>query len=95
MASVPHWILSGNNNNNNNNNSNNKTCPCINIQRFFTTVKIENLSRNKRDILLIIFDQNIDCRYTLEPPRRGGSNEYPQSMFWKKHRYTLLYKSGV
>ena len=25
--------------------------------------------------------KNIDCRYSLEPPRRGGSNEYPQSMF--------------
>ena len=25
--------------------------------------------------------QNIDCVYSLEPPRRGGSNEYPQSMF--------------
>ena len=27
----------------------------------------------------------------LEPPRRGGSNEYTQSMFWiknKKNRYT-------
>ena len=22
--------------------------------------------------------QNIDCGYSLEPPRRGGSNEYPQ-----------------
>ena len=21
--------------------------------------------------------QNIDCEYLLEPPRRGGSNEYP------------------
>ena len=32
----------------------------------------------------------IDCGYTLEPLRRGGSNEYPQSMFWsknKKNRY--------
>ena len=26
--------------------------------------------------------QNIDCGYPLEPPRRGGSNEYPQSMFF-------------
>ena len=26
--------------------------------------------------------QNIDCGYSLEQPRRGGSNEYPQSMFW-------------
>ena len=26
--------------------------------------------------------KNIDCGYSLKPPRRGGSNEYPQSMFW-------------
>ena len=26
--------------------------------------------------------QNIDFGYSLEPPRRGGSNEYPKSMFW-------------
>ena len=25
--------------------------------------------------------QNIDCGYSLELPRRGGSNLYPQSMF--------------
>ena len=29
--------------------------------------------------------QNIDCGYSLEPPRRG-SNEYPQSMFWAEIR---------
>ena len=28
--------------------------------------------------------QNIDCWYTLEPPRPGGSNEYPQSIFLNK-----------
>ena len=32
-------------------------------------------------ITFLISDQNIDCGYSLEPPRRGGSNEYPQSMF--------------
>ena len=32
------------------------------------------------------FAQNIDCGYSLEPPRRGGSNVYPQSMFWAKIR---------
>ena len=32
-------------------------------------------------IIFIISAQNIDCGYSLEPPRRGGSNEYPQSMF--------------
>ena len=32
-------------------------------------------------IIFLILPNNIDCRYLLEPPRRGGSNEYPQSMF--------------
>ena len=43
--------------------------------------------------IFLIFAQNIDCGYTLEPPRRGGSNEYPQSMFWgknKKNMYTRV-----
>ena len=26
--------------------------------------------------------KNIDCGYSLEPPRQGGSKEYPQSMLW-------------
>ena len=42
--------------------------------------KNENFQRKKSDIFLISA-QNIDCGYSLEPPRRGGSNEYPQSMF--------------
>ena len=32
-------------------------------------------------ISFLISAQNIDCGYSLEPPSRGGSNEYPQSMF--------------
>ena len=46
--------------------------------------------------IFLIFAQNIDCGYTLEPPRRGGSNEYPLSMFWsknKKNRFTRAYPS--
>ena len=33
--------------------------------------------------IFLIFAQNIDCGYTLEPPH---SNEYPQSMFWSKNK---------
>ena len=33
-------------------------------------------------IIFLISSKNIDCGYSLEPPRRGGSNEYTQSMFW-------------
>ena len=28
--------------------------------------------------------KNIDCGYSLEPTRRGGSNEYLKSMFWEE-----------
>ena len=35
------------------------------------------------DIYLIVA-QNIDCVYTLEPPRLGGSNEYPHSILDQK-----------
>ena len=35
--------------------------------------------------------QNIDCGYPLEPPRRGGSNEYPQSMFLSKNKKNNIY----
>ena len=35
----------------------------------------------KNSDIFHISSQNIDCGYSLEPPRRGGSNEYPQSMF--------------
>ena len=33
-------------------------------------------------IIFLISAQNIDCGYSLELPRRGGFNEYPQSMVW-------------
>ena len=62
---------------------------------IFKVVKNENFQKKKNDIFLI-FAQNIDCGYTLEPPLRGGSNEYPQSMFLsknKKKRYTPAYPS--
>ena len=38
-----------------------------------------------------ISDQNIDCGYLLEPPRRGGSNKYPQSMFPSKNKKNNVY----
>ena len=50
------------------------------IYSNFFRSKIDNFQRNIFDIFLI-FAQNIDCGYTFEPPRQGGSNEYPQSMF--------------
>ena len=60
------------------------------LYRDFLAVKIENLNRNVL-IFFLILAPDKDCGYTLEPPRRGGSNGYPQCMFCsknKKNRYT-------
>ena len=43
--------------------------------------KNENFQIKNSDIFHISA-QNINCGYSLEPPRRSGSNEYPQFMFW-------------
>ena len=42
--------------------------------------KYENFQIKKSDIFHVSA-QNIDCGYSLEPPRRGGSNGYPHFMF--------------
>ena len=60
------------------------------MYRTFFDEKNENFHWKNFDIFLT-FAQNIDCGYMLELPRRGSTNEYPQSMFWiinKKYSYT-------
>ena len=47
--------------------------------------------RLKKVYILLIADQNIDCGYSLEPPRRGGSNEYLQSMFLSRNKKNNVY----
>ena len=53
----------------------------IQIYWKFYNLKKENFQIKNSDIFHI-FTHIIDCGYSLEPPRRGGSNEYPQSMFF-------------
>ena len=55
---------------------------------IFHGCKNDNFQMKFFDIFLI-FAQNIDCGYTLEPPQRGGSNEYPQSMLWSKNKKNM------
>ena len=54
------------------------------------TTKTENFQIKNSDIFHISA-QNIDCGYSLEPPRRGGSNEYPQSMFLSRNKKNNVY----
>ena len=69
------------------------------MNEYEYSVKTPNLLPSRKHIYIIltplnptsdifhILLKNIDCGYSLEPPRRGGSNEHPQSMFraemWK------------
>ena len=49
-----------------------------------------NFSDKNSDIFHISA-QNIDCGYSLEPPRWGGSNEYAQSMFLSRNQKNNVY----
>ena len=51
---------------------------------------MKNFQIKKSDIFHISA-LNIDCGYSLEPSRRGGSNEYPQSMFLNKKKKNNVY----
>ena len=65
--------------------------PIQNIETF--TSKNLKIFRYKNSDIFHMSTQNIDCGYSLEPPRRGGSNEYPQSMFLSRNKkiiYTPL-----
>ena len=63
--------------------------------RLFKYIEIFTIKKNEKFQIknsgnFYISAQNIDCGYSLEPPRRGGSNEYSQSMFWAEVR-KLMY----
>ena len=56
-------------------------------RKFF----FQNFKIFKNCDIFHISAQNVDCGYSLEPPRRGGSNEYPQSMFLSRNKKNNVY----
>ena len=70
----------------------------FNTLRKHAYSNILKILQPKKEIFLIknsdifhISVQNIDCGYSLEPPRRGGSNEYPQYMFLSRNKKHNVY----
>ena len=59
------------------------------ILKILPTKKWEFSDKNSD--IFHISTQNIDCGYSLEPPHRGGSNEYPQSMFLSRNKKNNVY----
>ena len=48
---------------------------------------IIGLDKGIRSIFFLFLHKNICCGYSLEAPRRGASNEYPQHMFsWRNKK---------
>ena len=63
-----------------------KTYPYRQYKKIFFAVK--NFVRKNETFH--VFAQNIDCGYKFEPPGQGGSNEYPQAMFWSKNKKNCI-----
>ena len=61
-----------------------KTC-LYNFDPLKPHFYIVNLGFTRVYIIFLISAQNIDCGYSLEPPRRGGSNEYHNLCFEQKY----------
>ena len=55
-----------------------------NILKNFITKKKKWKFSGKNSDIFHISAQNIDCGYSLEPPRRGGSNEHHNLCFEQK-----------
>ena len=60
------------------------------IKIYWINIKNGKFSDKSSDIFHISA-QNIDCGYSLEPLHRGGSNEYPQSMFLSRNKKNNVY----
>ena len=56
----------------------------------FTSRNIK-FSDEKNLIFFLFLLKNIDCGYSLEPPQKGGSNEYPQSKFLSRNKKNNAY----
>ena len=65
-----------------------KTCP-YNVYPLIPHFYIAKLGYAGVGLFFLFLLQNIDCGYSLEPPRRGGSNVYPQSNVLSKNNKNI------
>ena len=65
----------------------------IQIYRKFHLPKLKKILIKKNSDVFHISAQNIDCGYSLESPRRGGSNEYHYLFFFSRNKTNKVYPS--
>ena len=71
--------------------SNFTTCPWTQVNSQNPLSQWELLAQNI-DIFFLFLEENIRCVYSLEVPRWGTSNEYPQHMFSSKNKQNIYLK---
>ena len=54
--------------------------------KFYHQKKKKWKFSDKNSDIFHISAQNVDCGYSLNPHRQGGSNEYPQSIFLSRNK---------
>ena len=59
--------------------------------KFYNQKKKKWKFSDKKSDIFHISAQNVDCGYSLEQPRRGGSNEYTQSTFLSRNKKNDVY----
>ena len=71
-------------------------CACLKIRFLLLWLICFHIATDKalyfiRKLLIsfLFLRENICCGYSLEAPRRGASNEYPQHMFFREIRKIL------
>ena len=53
-------------------------------------IALDAFFNQKVSLFFLFLDENICCGCSLEAPRRGASNEYPQHVFVKKKKTIYL-----
>ena len=62
------------------------------IENFTSkNLKFSDKKKTKKLWYFSISAQNIDCGYSLEPPRQSDSNEYSQCMFLSRNKKNNVY----
>ena len=59
--------------------------------KFIENFTTKNENFQIKILIFFIFLLKTDCGYSLEPHRRGGSNEYPQFMFLSRNKKNNVY----
>ena len=74
---------------------------CMSLRKHAYSDILKKLPQNSESFQIKISHishisaQTINCEYLLEPPRRGGSNKYPQSMFLSRNKKKNVYLSKL